>query len=140
MNITSDFRFFINHDLVQIVPLGPVLKQIRKFLELAPQEVVILDFHRFPYPSAFANDLHHKLVSVIEKELGHTALPPSGIQTRGPTLNEIWSQNKSLIICYANRDIARGICTKNTKPRLVMIPFRLSLVVEPFTAILGQHA
>lgn len=100
--------FFINHDLVQIIKLLPVLKQVRKFAELAPNEIIVLDFHRFPYPSQFGQGLHHSLVEIIFSELGHLALPPNGLQTKGPTMKEIWAQNKSIIICYANREIARG--------------------------------
>ncbi|XP_065170050.1 uncharacterized protein [Atheta coriaria] len=103
-----DEGFFINHDLVRIGKLIPILQEIRKFMELAPREVVVLDFHRFPYPSKPDADIHRRLVSVIQRELGHLALPPGGLQAgKGPTMNEIWHQNKTLIICYGQREIAR---------------------------------
>lgn len=103
------FRFFINHDLVQIVKLSTVLKQIRKFAELAPMEIIIVDFHRFPYPSEFTPSIHHKLVGTIYGELGHLVLSPNGLQAKGPTFKEIWLQNKSVIVCYATREVTRGI-------------------------------
>ncbi|XP_017772229.1 PREDICTED: PI-PLC X domain-containing protein 1 [Nicrophorus vespilloides] len=101
--------FFINHDVVPISPLKPILRQIRKFIELAPREVVILDFHRFPYPSEPNLNIHLKLVNLIQEELGDLALPPGGLQAgKGPTMNEIWHQNKTLIICYGHREIAKA--------------------------------
>ncbi|KAK9736613.1 hypothetical protein QE152_g11442 [Popillia japonica] len=100
--------FTINHDLVKISKLEPHLRVIRRFLELAPKEIVILDLHRFPYPTDFQNSTHRKLIEILKRELGHFALPPSGLQVgKGPTLNEIWQHNKSLIICYGNRQMAK---------------------------------
>lgn len=108
-NPSPIFRFYINHDLVRISKLEPHLRTIRHFLELAPKEIVIVDFHRFPYPTAFNNSTHRKLIEIVQRELGSFALPPSGLQVgKGPTLNEIWQYNKSLIICYGQRQIAKG--------------------------------
>ena len=76
---------------------------------MAPKEIVVLDFHRFPYPSKFDVDIHKMLVDLVQSELGHLALPPSGLQVgKGPTINEIWQQNKTLIICYGQRQVAKG--------------------------------
>lgn len=87
----------------------PVFQQIRKFLQLAPKEIIVIDFHRFPYPSNFNLTLHEKFVSLVYDYLGDVALPPGGLQVgKGPTLNEIWAQNKNLIICYADKIVARG--------------------------------
>lgn len=94
---------------MRISKLIPVLRELRKFIELAPKEIVVLDFHRFPYPSKFSAAMHERLVAVVSEELGDLALHSTGIQSgRGPTLNEIWARNKSLIICYGNKEIARG--------------------------------
>ncbi|KRT81974.1 hypothetical protein AMK59_6101 [Oryctes borbonicus] len=106
--ILAASRFFINHDLVPLSKLEPHLRLIRRFLELAPKEVVIIDFHRFPYPTNFSDSTHRKLIEILDRELGHLALPPSGLQVgKGPTFNEIWQHNKSLIICYGNRQMAK---------------------------------
>lgn len=104
------FSFTINHDLVRIQPLIPLLQKIRKFIQLAPREVIVLDFHRFPYPSnKFDMDIHEKLYQIIRQELEPLILPPSGLQAgKGPSLNEIWQQNKNIIICYGQIEVARG--------------------------------
>lgn len=95
---------------MRITKLIPVLREIRKFAELAPKEIIILDFHRFPYPSKFTTSMHDRLVSIISQELEHLAVPSPGIQSgQGPTLNDVWAHNKSIIICYANRETSRGI-------------------------------
>ncbi|XP_022903759.1 PI-PLC X domain-containing protein 1 isoform X2 [Onthophagus taurus] len=100
--------FFINHDLMRITKLEPLLKEITSFMRLAPKEIIILDFHRFPYPTKFEDKLHRQLINIIQKELGHLALPPNGLQVgKGPTLDEIWQRNKTLIICYGHRNIAK---------------------------------
>ncbi|GJQ74573.1 hypothetical protein Trydic_g21434 [Trypoxylus dichotomus] len=100
--------FYINHDLVRISKLEPLLRTIRHFLELAPKEVIIIDFHRFPYPTNFNDGIHRKLVEILYKELGQLALPSSGLQAgKGPTFEEIWQRGKNLIICYGNRQTAK---------------------------------
>lgn len=101
--------FFINHDLVRITRIEPIFQQIRKFVQLAPKEVIVVDFHRFPYPSNFNSTLHNKFVALLNEHLGDLALAPGGLQVgKGPSLNEIWAQNKNLILCYAEKGIARG--------------------------------
>lgn len=89
----------------------PLLQQIRKFVYLAPREIIVLDFHRFPYPSTdFDFKIHENLYHIIRQELGTFILPPGGLQAgKGPTLNEIWQQNKNIIICYGQIEVARGI-------------------------------
>ncbi|KAJ8982728.1 hypothetical protein NQ317_019519, partial [Molorchus minor] len=96
--------FYINHDLVRIIKVQPVLREIRKFLELAPKEIIVIDFHRFPFPKNFSNDLHKKFISMVYEELGAFALPTKDLQWgKGPSLNEIWGKNKNLIIGYADK-------------------------------------
>ncbi|KYB29347.1 uncharacterized protein LOC663847 [Tribolium castaneum] len=100
--------FYVNHDLVRITKVVQIFKEIRKFVQLAPKEIIVVDFHRFPYPSNFNSTLHEKFVSLVYDYLGDLALPPGGLQVgKGPTLNEIWAQNKNVIICYADKAIAR---------------------------------
>lgn len=99
--------FFINHDVVRITKLVPVLREIRKFSELAPREIIIIDFHRFPYPSDFTVSLHESLTKLLHNELHDLALFPSGLQIgNGPTFNEIWARNKSIIVCYNEKEVS----------------------------------
>ncbi|KAJ8910752.1 hypothetical protein NQ315_017209, partial [Exocentrus adspersus] len=101
--------FFINHDLVRITKIDPILKEIRKFVELAPKEIVVVDFHRFPFPSNFSYSLHKKFTDLLYAELGSYALPTKDLQVgKGPSLNEIWAKNKNLIICYPDKATIRA--------------------------------
>ncbi|CAH0553027.1 unnamed protein product [Brassicogethes aeneus] len=96
--------YFINHDLVRVTKVLPLFREIRKFLEFAPKEIVILDFHRFPYPSNFNYTLHKNFANLVYQELGDLALAPESLQEgKGPAMNEIWARNKNLIICYSDR-------------------------------------
>lgn len=95
--------FFINHDLIRVTPFGPVLKQIRKFLELT-NEVVIIDFHRFPYPTEFTADIHEMLLDLVYEELGEFTFSRMDYAGRGPIYNELWDQQKQLIIGYADNE------------------------------------
>lgn len=79
-------------------------------MQLAPNEIIIIDFHRFPYPSNFNVTLHDRFVAIIERELGDLAVPASlaggGLRVDnkgGPTLGEIWAQNKNFIISYGDK-------------------------------------
>ncbi|CAH1108736.1 unnamed protein product [Psylliodes chrysocephalus] len=96
--------FYINHDLIRVTKVRPLFQEIKKFLQLAPNEIVILDFHRFPYPTNFTLDLHRKFIEIVYEELGTFAVPSTDMRGgKGPSLNEIWAKNKNLIICYGNR-------------------------------------
>ena len=73
-------------------------------MQLAPSEIIVVDFHRFPYPGNFTRSIHQKFTDLLNYYLGDAALHATGLQMgSGPTLNEIWAQNKSLIVCYADR-------------------------------------
>lgn len=98
-------RFYIYHDHVKVTKIEPILEEIRKFAEMAPQEVIFVDFHRFPFPTNFTRALHSRFTEILHEYLGDFAVIPLGLQAgSGPTLNEIWSQNKSIIISYADRN------------------------------------
>lgn len=101
--------FYLNHDMVRITPLRPVLKQIRKFMELS-EEVVVVDFHRFPYPSDFSEELHTELVNMIYEELGEFALPRLAYSQK-LNFETLWNANKRLIISYNDFNTIKG-----TKP------------------------
>ncbi|XP_050296375.1 PI-PLC X domain-containing protein 1-like [Anthonomus grandis grandis] len=99
-----DGGFHIFHDHVKVTKIEPILEQIKKFAELAPQEIIFIDFHRFPFPQNFTIDLHHRFTDIVYYYLGDHVVAPLGLQAgSGPTLNEIWSQNRSIIISYADR-------------------------------------
>ncbi|VEN57172.1 unnamed protein product, partial [Callosobruchus maculatus] len=100
--------YFINHDLVRVTKIIPILHEIRKFMELAPKEVVVVDFHRFPYPTNFTSAMHREFVHILRTELGRYILPGYEMQAgKGPSLDDIWRRRRRLIICYADRDTVR---------------------------------
>ncbi|CAH1183234.1 unnamed protein product [Phaedon cochleariae] len=100
--------FYLNHDLVRVTKILPLLQDIKKFLQQAPKEIVVLDFHRFPFPTNFSLSLHRKFVDLIYSELGAFAVPSVDMEIgKGPTLNDIWKKNKNLIICYADKTTVR---------------------------------
>jgi len=42
-------KFWVfNHDVIRITPFSEVLKDVKDFLDVARDEVVIMNFHRFP--------------------------------------------------------------------------------------------
>lgn len=99
--------FFLNHDKFRIQEVRPLFQQIKKFLLASPKEMIILDFHRFPYPSKFSEDIHNQFVKIVHEDLGEFAATAlSGIRTT--KLHEFWTFNKSLIICYNNQPIVES--------------------------------
>ncbi|CAG2102840.1 unnamed protein product [Medioppia subpectinata] len=87
--------------------LDSVLLQVRRFVELAPKEVLVIDFHRFE--KGFNKDEisqrllrrhHRKVLALILKHLSAYLVP----QTMGlhSTLNELIANNKRVIVGYAS--------------------------------------
>lgn len=99
--------FFINHDLIRITPLRPVLKQIRKFLDVT-DEIVIVDFHRFPYPTDFTQDIHELLLEMIYDELGQFVAFKSDYSGVAPFFFELWDMKRQAIISYADNVYSKG--------------------------------
>ncbi|XP_030747704.1 uncharacterized protein LOC115876158 [Sitophilus oryzae] len=100
---TPEEELYIYHDHVRVAKVEPILRQIKKFAELAPREVIIVDIHRFPFPRNFTRQMHQKFTRMLDDILGVHVLSPHGYQREGgPSFNEIWAQNKSIIISYAD--------------------------------------
>ncbi|XP_032677584.1 PI-PLC X domain-containing protein 1-like isoform X1 [Odontomachus brunneus] len=97
-------RFWINHDIVRITPLSDIIRDVRNFLDVTRGEVVVMDFHRFPVGLEGKLNRHRKLASILYREFeGWILKPDIGIDGLGPTLNDIWSTGKRLIICYGDK-------------------------------------
>uniref|UniRef100_T1HBM1 Varsurf_PPLC domain-containing protein n=1 Tax=Rhodnius prolixus TaxID=13249 RepID=T1HBM1_RHOPR len=96
--------FWINHDLIKVRPLVPVIQQLKEYLEKAKDEIVIIDFHRFPLGFSGRIARHVQLVDYLELELKEYAISYSNETL---TLNDIWDTNKRLIISYGDKSIAR---------------------------------
>lgn len=86
--------------------LIPILKDVASFLKYSPDEIIILDFHRFPvgFKSAV---IHRQLLEVIQDELGDFIIERPLIQGK-LTLREIWETNKRIIISYSEDNMVRG--------------------------------
>ncbi|XP_043256247.1 PI-PLC X domain-containing protein 1-like isoform X1 [Colletes gigas] len=97
-------RFWVNHDIFRITPLSAVIKDVRNFLNVARGEVVIMDFHRFPVGFEGRLCRHRRLVRILNREFKGLILKPDmGVEGLGPTLNDIWTDGKRLIICYGDK-------------------------------------
>ncbi|XP_066999455.2 PI-PLC X domain-containing protein 1 [Anabrus simplex] len=99
-------RFWVNHDLIRVGPLLPVLHDIKQFLNASKGELVILDFHRFPVGFHGRQGRHRRLVALLNKELEQYAIPFSAA-SGATTLNQIWSKDRRLIIAYGESQVAR---------------------------------
>ncbi|XP_050461612.1 uncharacterized protein LOC126856794 isoform X1 [Cataglyphis hispanica] len=99
-------RFWVNHDVIRITPLSEILKDVRNFLDAARGEVVIMDFHRFPVGFEGRPNRHRKLITILHQEFEGLILKPDrGVEGLGPTLNDIWTGGKRLIICYGDKHV-----------------------------------
>ncbi|CAG2174113.1 unnamed protein product, partial [Oppiella nova] len=87
--------------------LDSVLLQVRRFIDMAPKEVVVIDFHRFE--KGFNKDEisqqlirrhHRKVYSLIAKHLRDYLVPQNmGLHS---TLNQLIAKNKRIIIGYSS--------------------------------------
>ncbi|CAB3254757.1 unnamed protein product [Arctia plantaginis] len=109
----EDDRYWLNHNLVRIRPLVPLLREIRQFLD-STKEVVFLDAHHFPIGFYDSNGLpirsvHTGLLRIVQRELGpHLALArdfATGVGTRGRTLQTFINAEKRLLFSYVDNTI-----------------------------------
>ncbi|XP_075975310.1 PI-PLC X domain-containing protein 2-like isoform X2 [Anticarsia gemmatalis] len=109
----EDDRYWLNHNLIRVRPLVPLLREIRKFLDTT-KEVVFLDAHHFPvgfYEASGAplRHVHGGLLRIIQREFGpHLALArdfSTGAGTRGPTLQTLINADKRLLFSYVDNAI-----------------------------------
>lgn len=94
----EDDHFFINHDAVRIRPLRDVLEEIKKFVE-ETNELVFLDFHRFPVGFS-GPEVHHELVTFIQSILGDQLVPKN--LTLAATPQSLWNINRNVLIFYSD--------------------------------------
>lgn len=100
-------RFWVNHDVIRISPLLPLLQDLKKFLMASRGEVVILDFHRFPVGIQGRQSRHRRLITMLRKELGQFMIPSTSFNDSS-TLQQIWAQNKRLIVAYGDEEVSKG--------------------------------
>lgn len=99
----NENKFYSNHDIIPIRPLIRLLEDVRKFV-LETNEIVLLDFHRFPV--GFGNqDTHHKLIEFIQEEIGDLLAPKS--LTLSVTPQQLWELKRTVILFYVEGDIEK---------------------------------
>ncbi|KAH9630484.1 hypothetical protein HF086_000697 [Spodoptera exigua] len=106
-------RYWLNHNLIRVRPLVPLLREIRAFLDVT-KEVVFLDAHHFPVgfyqqDGAPIRSVHAGLLEIVQRELGpHLALANqfgTGVGTKGPTLQTLINADKRLLFSYVDNSI-----------------------------------
>ncbi|XP_024085339.1 uncharacterized protein LOC106665292 [Cimex lectularius] len=101
---TSDNCFWINHDLIKVRHMTPILRELKGFLAKAKDEIVILDLHRFPIGFNNRPQRHEQLVKYLERELKPIAIP---FKSPSVTLDEIWEGEQRLIISYGEKEVQK---------------------------------
>lgn len=98
-------HFYVTHDVIQIMPLKLLLKDVRKFV-LETNELVFLDFHQFTvgFDGADSLYIHRLLVAFLLSEL-HDAIVPKSVTLSG-TPRKIWDLERNVIIFYSDAQIA----------------------------------
>ncbi len=96
---SGDQRYILCHDTWRSeVTLASALQQVLAFSNAHPQELIVLDFHRFVSMTKESFDVAG-LIQAIKTHLGASILPPSA-QTQ--TLKQIWDSTKARIIVAFN--------------------------------------
>ncbi|CAH1374041.1 unnamed protein product [Tenebrio molitor] len=99
---------YINHAFIKCTELVPELERAVNFLKKSPKEVVVLNFHQFPYPSDFLISHHLEVLDVIATIFGELIYPlPRLMHRRGPKLKEFWQSGKRVIVSYRNANVVK---------------------------------
>ncbi|XP_077295162.1 PI-PLC X domain-containing protein 1-like [Arctopsyche grandis] len=111
----SSEKLWLSHGMVRVRPLMPLLQDIKRFLRLTSDEIVILDVHQLPAGFYDSNDAilekrHDTLIEVFLKEFSeyivdYEALMNSVGGTQTLKVQDIWNSGKKLIIGYPERRI-----------------------------------
>ena len=92
-------KFWLVHDFVKQNPLYEAIHAVKRFLRVT-KELVILDFHRFPFgfTEEGSEGRHDELVEYINSELGEFMAPEW--LGKGASMNDLWHLNRTLIVTY----------------------------------------
>ncbi|XP_064459878.1 PI-PLC X domain-containing protein 2-like [Ornithodoros turicata] len=100
---TGDHRekFWVVHSVFKTATtLRTVLEQVREFMERT-NEVVVLDFHRFPVGFE-DHHVHYALWDFVLQVVGPEKMTPAYL-TEHVQLGTLWSLNKRLVVCYNSK-------------------------------------
>ena len=93
-------KFWLVHDFIKMNPLYEAIHAVKRFLRMT-KELVILDFHRFPFgfvDKKANGDRHKELVDYVKSELGEF-MAPDWLGSRA-SMKDFWELNRTLIVTY----------------------------------------
>lgn len=95
--------------MLRVRPLLPVLKDVVEFSRASPDEIIILDFHRFPSGFSGTNGpaVHRELLELLKNELNSLTIPRPLSQTK-LKLEEIWNSDKRIVVSYSEDNFVWG--------------------------------
>lgn len=96
-----NIKFWANHGVLRQQPLVTILQQVREFV-YETREIVIVDFQEFPLGFGETQEIHMKLVPLIQREIGDLMMPNIGWRS---TLKQMWENQKHIIVSYDNAEI-----------------------------------
>ena len=97
----TEEKFWANHHFARVNPLPEIFAHVKRFLN-ETNEIIILDFHRFPVGFYNHQDRHHQLANYLLTEFEDYLVPEEyGVNI---TLAELWKSDKRLIVAY-NHDV-----------------------------------
>ncbi|GIY64283.1 PI-PLC X domain-containing protein 1 [Caerostris extrusa] len=92
-------QYYINHNFVRTeTTMKTVLEQVKKYLLMSTNDIIILDFHNFPHGFETPEN-HKKLQTIIIDILGNYIIPYND-QYENATLSYYWQQQKLVLISY----------------------------------------
>ncbi|XP_046387690.1 uncharacterized protein LOC124157194 [Ischnura elegans] len=105
---TTPELFWVNHDVIRLLPLQRVLQGVKQFLRRSP-DPVLLDLHRFPVGFSDrrrgrrkqqnkASPAHRLLVELLWNELGEFTPADASVP-----INTLWKNGRRLLISYADK-------------------------------------
>lgn len=97
--------FWIAHDKFRMDhSLRSILLQVKTFMDNTKEEIVIMDFHRFP--EGFKEDAenkHNRLLQLVEETVGHHLAPYDSSVNYAMQVGTLVKNKRRLIVAYAER-------------------------------------
>ncbi|KAG0717644.1 PI-PLC X domain-containing protein 3 [Chionoecetes opilio] len=100
-NNTQD-KFYVNHGEIIIAPLRRYVDDVVKFM-YQTDEIVIFDIHELVHGFSDQPERHEELIAFLESSFGSHMAPRS--LGPDPTLGELWSINRRLIVTYPSNEL-----------------------------------
>lgn len=101
----SEHLFWINHDVIQWIPLEIVLNDIRAFAYISPDPIII-DVHRTPVGFDY-EEAPELFVSLVNATLGEYLAPAD--LGRNVTPGDLWTMGKTIMFSYGSRSLRKTV-------------------------------